>query len=265
MLRIVVHAGFHKTGTTTVQNTLRANARLLKPHLQVFLRRRMPALCDTAQASSVSCSAEDMAHFRHEATVLAEGLNRDDPRPILLTSEDLAGRMPGRRKLTGYDAVPHLMRALVDTLTQVHPGAEIRLYFSTRAADPWLVSCHAQHLRVVRMVMDAETYARAFRSSANLDAVVQDVANTVSPVPVSHCALETSSPRRLGPLDPLLDLLDLPFAIRAQLVPQAAANPRYDPPILQALLDANRDHVDPRALKYAKRSILSAVQSREPR
>lgn len=264
MLRIVVHAGFHKTGTTTVQNTLRANARLLKPHLRVFLRQEMRAVCESARIWSVSRNAEDMARFRNEAELLAASWNANDPRPILLASEDLAGRMPGRRKLTKYDAVPTLMRGLVKTITQVHPDADLQLYFSTRAAAPWLASCHAQHLRAIRMVMDGEAYAETYRASANLDAVIQAVTDAISPVLVSQCALETSSPRRLGPLAPLLDLLDIPAATRAQLLQQAAANPRYGPSILQALLDANRKYSDPDLLKAAKRAILSAAQNRDP-
>lgn len=265
MLRIVVHAGFHKTGTTTVQNTLRANARLLKPHLRVFLRQQMRPVCESARIWSVSRSAEDMARFRNEAEVLAASWNANDPRPILLASEDLAGRMPGRRKLTKYDAVPPLMHGLVEIITQVHPDADLRLYFSTRASAPWLASCHAQHLRAIRMVMDGEAYADTYRASANLNAVVQAVTDAVSPVSVSQCALETSSPRRLGPLGPLLDLLDVSAEMRAQLVPQPAANTRYDQTTLHSLLAANRDHTDTVVLKTAKRAILSAARNRDQR
>lgn len=262
MRRIVVHAGFHKTGTTTVQKTLRINAPLLRPHLRVILRPGMVPLCEAARDFSVSRSDRDMARFRREAADLAEGWSRDDPRPVLLCSEDLAGRMPGRRKLTGYDATPALMHTLVDTLTTLHPDADLRLFFSTRAAQAWLASCHAQHLRVVRMVLDAQAYARFYRESADLDAVIDAVADAAPAARVSRCALEHSATRALGPLAPLLDLADLPGQIRRQLVPQPAANRRPDPVVLAALLAANRDHSNPVALKAAKRAILSAAKDR---
>jgi hypothetical protein len=154
------------------------------------------------------------------------------------------------------------MRALSEILTQMHPGIDLRFFFLTRAADAWLASCHAQHLHVVRMVMDAATYAEAHRASADLDAVVDAVSETVSPVPVSRCALEHSSARPLGPLDPLLDLLDLPGILRARIVSRPVANSRHDATILDALLIANRDHADPEARKTAKRLILSAARTR---
>ncbi|AVO36844.1 hypothetical protein [Pukyongiella litopenaei] len=262
MLRLVVHAGFHKTGTTTVQKTLRANAPVLKPHLRVFLRPRMVALCEAARAWSVSHGALDMALFRYELAELAQGWSRRDARPVLLASEDLAGHMPGRRGLTAYDATPALMKALAETVAQIHPGADIRFFFSTRAPAPWLASCHAQHLRAVRMVLDAETYADRYRASAGLDAVIDAVAQAVAPAPVLRRALEDSAGQALGPLAPLLDLCGLPDPVRDRLAPQPAANRRHDPAILLALLAANRDHADPDALRAAKRAILAHAQER---
>ncbi|MDU9002386.1 hypothetical protein [Sedimentitalea todarodis] len=128
------------------------------------------------------------------------------------------------------------MRSLVDALIHVHPSADIRLYFSTPTAEPWHASCHAQHLHVVRMVLDGATYAETFRTSADLDSVIEALAKAVSPMPVNHCSLKATSPRRLGPFDPLPDLLD-----------------------------ANRSHAGLSALKAAKRAILSAVQGEERR
>ncbi|MDU9002387.1 hypothetical protein [Sedimentitalea todarodis] len=67
---------------------------LLKPHLGVFLRPQMRALCDSAQVWSVSRSAADKARLRHEAATLAKGWNQSDARPVVLATKDLVGRMP---------------------------------------------------------------------------------------------------------------------------------------------------------------------------
>ena len=58
-MRIIIHAGFHKTGTTTVQKTLRANREDLRPHCRIILRPGMVALCEAARAYSVSRSQTD--------------------------------------------------------------------------------------------------------------------------------------------------------------------------------------------------------------
>ncbi len=63
MRRIVIHAGFHKTGTTTVQQTLKAHATVLAPHLQVVLREDMEAVCEAARAYSLAPDEGLLAQF----------------------------------------------------------------------------------------------------------------------------------------------------------------------------------------------------------
>ena len=115
------------------------------------------------------------------------------------------------------------------------------------------------------MKIDAETYAVTFHASANLDAVIDDLTDAVSPVRVNHRALETSAPRRIGQLAPLLDPLELSDATREQMQSQVVANPQYGPKILHALLATNREYADPASLKVAKRAILAAVRKQKLR
>ena len=42
MRRIIIHAGFHKTGTTSLQQTLRANRAALRPDTYETARLRYP-------------------------------------------------------------------------------------------------------------------------------------------------------------------------------------------------------------------------------
>lgn len=260
MRLVIVHAGFHKTGTTTVQNTLRDNRRLLAPHLQVILRPGMVALCEAARAFSVARDPLEMALFRYELARLAEDWAPGDPRPLLLASEDLSGHMPGRRGLTGYDAAPLLMRALAETLAEAMPGARLQFFFSTRAAAPWLASCYRQTLRATRLTLGEAEYARRFRASAALDAAVDAVARAVAPLPVQRCALETSQDRPLGPLAPLLDLLDLPDAVRAAIVLHPAANAALPQSVNDRLLALNRSDLDDNALRAAKLAAARAAR-----
>ncbi len=254
-MRVILHAGFHKTGTTTVQQALRRNRAMLKPHLRVLLRPRMVAACEAARGYSASGDALDLALFQYEIAQLAEGWGATDPRPLLLASEDLAGHMPGRHGLRDYRAAPALMRGLAETIEAVLPGAEMVFYFSTRAAQPWLASCHAQHLAASRMTLDAGDYAARYGASADLDGVVDLISAAVAPWPVHRAALEASGDRALGPLDPLLDVVGLPEAVRRELRPQPPANTRPSADRLAALLEINRSELDDRSLAAAKRAL----------
>ena len=254
-MRVILHAGFHKTGTTTVQNTLRRNRPLLKRHLRVVLRPGMVPVCEAARAWSVDRDEMTLALLRYELAQLAEGWKADDPRPILVASEDLGGHMPGRRGLQAYDAAPHLMRTIAETLTEVHPDAEITFFFSTRAAAPWLASCHAQHLRAVRMTLDQDAYAARYAGSADLEGIVAEIETAVTPHPVFFEPLEQSRDRPLGPLDPLLRIAKTPPDLSRRIVTLPPANASLPAAARERLLALNRSDLDDAALRAAKQAL----------
>jgi len=251
MPRIVIHAGFHKTGTTTVQNTLRLNADALHPELSVYLRPDMLALCEAARAASQTPDELNMGLLQYEAASIAENWV-DETRPILLASEDLAGHMPGRRGLKTYGRTPAVMKAMIQGFEAVLPAPDLVLIFTTRAADPWLSSCYVQHLRATRIIMDEAKYVRKFADSADLvgivDAVREDVGYEVHSAELEGC----TGP--LGPLDPILELLDLPAASKQKLKRAPNANARPSPAKLAKLLELNRSDLSPAELKVAKRA-----------
>lgn len=254
-MRVLIHAGFHKTGTTTMQKTLRANRARLKPHLRIVLRPGMTALCEAARAWSVSRSQMDLGLLRFEAAALAEGWRAGDPRPVLLSSEDLCGHMPGRRGLLTYDAAPQLLHGIAEAIATVHSDAEIGVFLTTRAPGPWLASCHAQHLRAMRMTLDADTYAQDYRASADLAGMAGKIAKAVDPHPVHSAALEDWADHPLGPLAPLLNCAGLPATVRDALDPLPALNTAPDPTQKAQLLALNRSDLDDAALKAAKKAL----------
>jgi len=253
-MRVIVHGGFHKTGTTTVQNALRQNRKALKPHVRIRLRPTMRAVCEAARAYSRKRDTVALGLFRFEVAQFAETLKANDPRALLLASEDLAGHMPGRHGLRGYDATPQLMAKLAETLRMVHPGAKVAFYFSTRAATPWLTSCYAQHLMTTRMVQSRDAYVTDFAHAARLDEIVDQVAAETG-LPVHHAALEDVSAGPMGPLDPVLDLLAVPTSLRDRLVPQAPAAQAISTEAQQALLELNRSGLNDADLRTAKDAV----------
>jgi len=249
-MRVIVHAGFHKTGTTSVQQALRLNRAVLKPHLRIRLRPAMIAVCEAARGYSAVPDAINLALFRYELAQLAEGWSARDSRPVLLASEDLSGHMPGRKGVKTYHAAPRLMATLVETLRRIHPDAAVEFYFSTRRADDWLNSCHAQHLCASRLTLSRARYAKAYRRSANFDTIIDRVAE-ITACPTHRAALE-----RGEPLAALLGVIGLPEGLRARLRPAGPANTAPPPEVLAALLDLNRSEMPEKDLRAAKRALL---------
>lgn len=246
-MRIIIHAGFHKTGTTTVQKTLRANREALRPHCRIILRPGMVALCEAARAYSISRSQTDLAMIQYEAAALADGWAARG-RDIVISSEDLAGHMPGRRGLTSYDATPRIIKALVQSFAAAAPDAEQVLYFTTRAAAPWLRSCYVQHLRATRITQDADEYATDMAGSANLDQIVAQVAEAVPEIQVIAQPLEACN-TPLGPLGPLLDILHIDTSTLTPRAPDNTAPPQGK---IDAMLAMNRSALSDADWRVAK-------------
>lgn len=242
--RIIVHAGFHKTGTTSIQKALRAARTRLAP-VRLLLRPDMISLCNSARAYSVSHSDLDLGLVQYEAALLAE----DWQGTVLLSSEDLTGHMPGRRGVTGYDATPRLMQTMAQAWRAAHPEAQIAFVFTTRAPEPWLASCHMQHLRATRITLTAQEYAARYARSADLAQIIE---RTIAAVPghaVHRFALG-------GTPDPLVALLDLVGIDPGTLPPMPHLN-RSDPDALRTdLLAINRSDRTEAEARAARKALM---------
>ena len=258
-MRLILHPGFHKTGTSTVQATLRQNRAILRSHLRILLRPDMIATCEAARTYSRSRDALDLALFRYEVAQLGESWDPNDPRPVLMASEDLSGHMPGRHGLKGYSAAPELMKTLVTTLGEIHADLTTTLFYSTRAPGPWLASCHAQHLRACRMTQNVDEYAETHRQSGDLNRIVDRIAAHTAPCKVHRCALEDSRSRPLGPLDPLLDLINLPQSVRVGLHAVPPTNTALPPDCAAQLLALNRGTGDYKSVHAAKQALIRGL------
>jgi hypothetical protein len=258
-MRLIVHPGFHKTGTSTVQATLRQNHAALRDHLRILLRPDMVATCEAARTYSRSRDAFDLALFRYEVAQLGESWDTSDSRPVLMASEDLSGHMPGRYGLKDYSAAPELMKTLITTLGEIHADLTTTLFYSTRAPALWLASCHAQHLRACRMTQSVDEYAETHHQSGNLNHIVDRIAAQTAPCKVSRCALEDSRSRPLGPLDPLLDLIDLPQDLRASLHAVPPINTALPPDCAAQLLALNRGSGDDKSVHTAKQALIRGL------
>ena len=234
--RLVVHAGFHKTGTTTIQNTLAAHADTLRDHAHIVLRNDMVGLCEAARAYSTSRSEFDLGLVRYEAALLAESWSADT---VLISSEDLSGHMPGRHGLAAYNAAP-LAATMTEGWHAALPDVQVDWVYTTRAAAPWLASCHVQHLRAVRMTMDAQDYAAQFAGSADLDGVVNSIRGEVTGADVHILALEDHGGNLVAPL---LALAHVPDPVQARVTPLPPANTSPSAARIKAMLDLNRSDI----------------------
>lgn len=259
MRRIIIHAGFHKTGTTHLQQTLRANRAALRPEIRLVLKPGMKALCESARAFSRTREDYDLGMVKYEAAMLIERLDTEKAGTIILTSEDLSGDMPGRNGLHGYGAAPHIMRALSVAFGAAAPDDTLTFFFTTRMSEPWLRSCYAQHLRAARMVWDEADYLKRLKSSADHGAVLELIKHEIPKHDLIVANLEDHANKRLGTADALLEILGIPAHLRDRLKTSDTRNVALPDAINAELLALNRSNLDDSALRNAKRAIIEGA------
>lgn len=263
--RIVIHAGFHKTGTTSVQSMLRENAAIFEPYLRVFLKDSFEDLTDKARAFSIDPKEKTLASVAKAATAFFKEVDTADPRPILMSSEDLSGHMPGRHGLECYDSAGLVMKCLADaTFSRFGKNTDLTFYFSTRNRETWLRSTWWQNLRSTRLTDDFQTYVGQFNEAHTLDDILEEIATDVSPARVTSFALEDSTDLPVGPLDPLLTLLDLEGLDRSTVRVLPPENVQPDLGIDAVFLALNQSDLPEKDVQEAKRVIRRMARRLEP-
>lgn len=254
-MRLVIHAGFHKTGTTTVQRALLENAALLAPHLRVMLRDDVQPLIDMARGYSRWRRPRHRQSVYDAAATLFAGI-AGESRPVLVSAEDLAGFMPGRREVEDYDSVPAIMAEVERAAQAVLPEPELTFYFSTRQPKTWIRSLWWQNLRNHRLDLDLKKYRRKTEAIADLDRVVEATAATLQSATVEAVSLDITQTLPEGPLAPLLELLALPDPVRAALQIGPPANTRLDSGLEQVFLELNRSGLSDDLVSRTKTRLL---------
>ncbi len=253
--RVIIHAGFHKTGTTSVQRALEHSRQALAPCLHVILKPDIPDLCQAAIAYARAPSEEALELFRQQAAQCFANLPAGDMRPLLISAEDLCGQIPGRHGRVGYPQAPVLLAALISV---VPAHAAVRIYLSTRARTPWLRSCYAHHLRHGRMQMSEATFMKKHAHSPALTDVAAAIAAHLKGIPVVTYALEDVTSHPQGPLTPLLDLAGIAADDRTITHPHRRANRSLPPDILAQFLVLNRQEADATTRNAAKQALITA-------
>ena len=259
--RIILHVGFHKTGTTTVQATLRTNREAMKKHIAIRLRWHMKELVSATRGYSNDRDPLTMIKAQTRFIQMLEDLPGMPRRTLVISCEELIGHLPGRGPIKTYDCAPDLLYAFWEIAKNKFPNAEVMIYLSTRGAAPWLASAYAEHVKSSNMFMPFEDFSTIFAQAADFKDIITEIASRV-PCAVHHASLESSRDLPLGPASPLLDLCDLPLTLKAELTAAPLENKRLPADVLESLRRANEKHAaNPTTRLAAKKTILETYEA----
>lgn len=254
-MRLIVHSGFHKTGTSSVQKALRRNRDTLSPHLRIFTVKEIASVSYAARAYSVNRSPGPLQTFQEELNSFLATLDPSDLRPVMISSEDLCGRMPGRRDITSYSqAAPTLMRTFKDACQNTFANdLSLTLFLTLREQESWLKSLYAQNLSYSRLTLTWPEFRDTYAPLVNLEASVADIRKAVPGTEVLIASLETIKDTRLGPVTPLLEIAAVPADVQATLKRSKIANKSLPEELLQLFREANGSDMPDDALEEAKK------------
>lgn len=254
--RIVVHAGFHKTGTTSAQAFLAENGPVLWPVMALGMRYKFPLLLAAARGYSTWRDPISLAKFRARLAAYLEDLNLGK-RDLLISAEELCGHLPGRGDLADYSAAPALLAETEDILTEHYPEAQITFVFTLRRPETWWPSAYWEHVKSSRLTLDYDAFMDRYGA---MDLKAQACAIQLRSEVQLHW-LEDVSALEHGPASMLLELMALAPERRAQLKPVAQKNraPQGRPALIEQFLSLNRSDLEEETLNARKKALLDAA------
>lgn len=258
MRRVIIHAGFHKTGTTTAQRFLMHNGAHIWPHHAIAIQHRIRDPLQFALTYSTGAGQIALDEFRSRFIAFLKTLNLGSERGLIISDENLAGMMPGKNALVdGYTACPVLMKTVVECIEQViDPNPDMSFHFSTRGKDAWLRSIWWHNLSKTRLTDNFNDFSDALGPTCDLEGTVQQVQKAVAPYPVTSMSLEQTMDQQFGPATPLIDLLKLPDTARNALQNIPAENVMPPRDLVKTFLKLNRSDLSNSGLATAKQELL---------
>ncbi|MFW2541189.1 hypothetical protein ACN2XU_01010 [Primorskyibacter sp. 2E107] len=259
-MQLIIHAGFHKTGTSTVQATLLKNREALSDHVTIFLRDDILPMVKAARRFSIRRDSASLDLFSSSCAAWLSNLEERST-PMIIATEDIAGAMPGRAGVADYSALPIVMGAF-ETAARKRFGdvLDLTIYLSTRAPDHWIESLWWQHLRSTRFATSLEEYRDEAARAAMLPNSVAAVRDSLRTGRVVTHALEDLKTMPEGLMSPIYQLLDLPASKR--VLPLKAMNQRPDLGLEPVFLALNRSGLPDDLVSQTKRKLLRAVRQR---
>lgn len=256
MTRVIVHAGFHKTGTSSLQIYLARHRAAFKPWFDYY------GQADFEQAGA-RARVYAQRRFRWRLHAFRKALRRflaaiPDCETLVLSRENFSGAMPGHRDWRGrsvmdfHTAAEPLLRVVGSELRRrFGPDVQIELLFTTRDRERWIRSVYGHLLRSIHLTETFDDFRARFPDLPELESEARRISRAVR-LPVHTRAVEDIGARRAGPALAVLELAGVPEEAWAALAPAARANAGQSQALEAAFLALNRSGKSKAELKRIK-------------
>lgn len=252
---VLIHPGFHKTGTTTVQRGLWCRRKALAHQLDMLILKDIRHVSLSAKACSTQPTPGKLSNlFGAMASVLA---SRDclDMRPLLISSEALVGQIPGRNGFHSYAHAPVLLDRMIQAIRRhFQSQVDVIVWFTTRDPESWRRSVYFQNVKTDRVKEGFAAFEAKLMQAMSLDQIVHAVrTHLAGEARVLSSRLEGAGARPLGLMSEVFDILGVPWQ---DPVPPVRQNAQSFV-LLDALLRLNRSALCDADVSAAKNNVLT--------
>ncbi|MCK8465029.1 hypothetical protein MUY35_14310 [Aliiroseovarius sp. S1339] len=267
MTHVIVHAGFHKTGTTSMQNFFRQNRLALSPYFDYYGQRDFLNAGAAARLYAQRPFPHRLHRFRTAFRRFLASIPDYDV--IVLSRESFSGGMPGHRKLGGrmitsyHQAAIKLARVIIAELRRrFGRDVKITFFYTTRNREDWIKSVHGHLLRSINLTDDLAAFTARFPALIGPKEQAQRMVGALSPTAVVTAALEDYADDPHGTATAIMDLANVPGDARGDLIAAPHANQGQSGELRQAFLDLNRTRLSKPERKARKDQLLNPPSSR---
>ena len=238
--KIVIHCGFHKTATTTVQKFFDVNRPALSDHADIFLHREISAIKTKAVQYSLTKDPRFLLGLIAEFETLLSSAISNSTQDVLISSEDLMGQIPGWDHILNYDAANEILPALLEVMRDSQLFDQHIFYFSTRNQADWIESAYWHLVAMDRMTLSFDGYCEKFALENQLNEVYENLKAHLQGAEIYSADVGVLRGAEFGPSTPLLDLLEIPQSKRDKLVLSKNLRERTKMSSYLAMLEINR-------------------------
>ncbi len=255
---ILIHAGFHKTGTSSLQTFLELNKSQLSDYFLFYGKDDFCSAGYRARRYGQRPYPWRLWHFRIALRAFLRTV--PDGHRLVLSRETFAGIMPGHlrfgRPIGNYKrTAPGLAKAIAAELKRrFGDNVVIEFLYTTRDTLPWQRSVHGHLLRSIRQVQPFETF-RTQIGGSGLAPDLRQAQRVLNPIPVHSARLEDYTNKPGAAAQKILDIMGIPAKRREQLIPVGRTNVGHSQAVLDEFLTLNQNTIDPKVLKDNKEAI----------
>ncbi len=264
--KIIVHMGFHKTGTSSLQSYLRRYKNELKPYADIYLHEDFGHLGETGRAYARFTTIVRRLLFRRSLRNFLASIPNAET--LVMSRETFCGIMPGHRRFECFGiyrvnpVAKILAREMVHGLrNRFGYEPEIILLYTTRDRDEWIQSAWGHVVRSIRMTLNKDQFAAKLKNVKSLEKEVKKIQEYVNGAVVISASLGELKKHPLGPANAVVSLLDLPSNWAEKYPMKTVNNVGYTSELQQRFLEMNRNIKDKKILVSEKARLVNETRA----